>query len=171
MEYIRKYLRHIRYSAGRGKGVGWEVLREDPAAWQAVGGVAHSFTGTEAELAALLDLGLHIGVNGCSLKTEENLATVAKIPRDRVLLETDCPYCDCKATHASARLVRTQPDAVKKPEKYEDGKQVKGRNEPANVVQVAEVLDALLGEGAREAATANALRLFPAMAGEGPAKA
>ncbi len=41
------------------------------------------------------------------------------------------------ATKAGSAGVR--PDAVKKPEKYEDGRQVKGRNEPANVVQVAEV--------------------------------
>lgn len=77
------------------------------------------------------------------------------------MIETDAPYCDIRPTHASHKLVMTEVDAVKKPEKFEPGKQVKGRNEPCNVVQVAEVIDSLLGEGARDQATANTYRLFP----------
>lgn len=39
------------------------------------GGVVHSFTGTMLELESYLDLPGHffVGVNGCSLKTQENL--------------------------------------------------------------------------------------------------
>ncbi len=39
-------------------------------------GVVHSFTGDIEELKELLDMGLFIGVNGCSLKTEDNLEMV-----------------------------------------------------------------------------------------------
>ena len=46
---------------------------------------------TELRGEALLAIGLDIGINGCSLKTDENLETARRIPRDRVLLETDAP--------------------------------------------------------------------------------
>lgn len=51
-------------------------------------GVVHSFTGTAAEMQELLDLGLFIGVNGCSLKMQENLDVVKQIPLHRIMLET-----------------------------------------------------------------------------------
>jgi TatD DNase family protein len=39
-------------------------------------GVVHSFTGDLQELEELVEMDLFIGVNGCSLKTEENLEVV-----------------------------------------------------------------------------------------------
>ena len=70
-------------------------------------GVVHSFTGDIEEMKELVDMGLYIGVNGCSLKTEENLEMVKKIPLERIMLETDCPYCDIRNSHASSKYVKT----------------------------------------------------------------
>jgi hypothetical protein len=50
--------------------------------------VVHSYTGDEEELNALLEMGLYIGVNGCSLKTLANIEVVKKIPLDRIMLES-----------------------------------------------------------------------------------
>ena len=80
-------------------------------------GVVHSFTGDLEELNQLLDMGLFIGVNGCSLKTEENLEMVKRIPIDRMMLETDCPYCDIRNSHASSKYVKTRIGKLAK-EKY-----------------------------------------------------
>jgi TatD DNase family protein len=69
------------------------------------GGVVHSFTGTAAEMRELAELGLHIGTNGCSFKTEENCAVVKEIPLDRLMLETDGPWCEIRPTHAGWRYL------------------------------------------------------------------
>lgn len=79
------------------------------------------------------------GINGCSLKTEENLAVMAQIPRDRLLLETDSPYCDVRPSHAGRLHVKTMLQAKDK-KKYDHNMMVKGRNEPCNIVSVFEVV-------------------------------
>lgn len=55
-------------------------------------GLVHSFTGTLEEMSRLVAVGLDIGVNGCSMKTEENLEVVKAIPLDRIQIETDGPW-------------------------------------------------------------------------------
>ena len=57
-------------------------------------GVVHSFTGDEEELHALLAMDLYIGVNGCSLKTKENLEIAKQVPLDRIMLETGTLFPD-----------------------------------------------------------------------------
>ncbi|KAL2730049.1 putative deoxyribonuclease TATDN1 [Vespula maculifrons] len=102
-------------------------------------GVVHSFDGNPEEANSILQLGLYIGINGCSLKTEDNLFSVTTIPSDRLMIETDCPWCDVRASHASAKDVITHFPAVKK-EKWQPNRMVKGRNEPCTIVQILEVL-------------------------------
>lgn len=68
-----------------------------------------------------------------SLKTEENLFAITTIPSDRLMIETDCPWCEIRPTHASANDVITHFPSVKK-EKWQADQMVKGRNEPCTIV-------------------------------------
>ena len=53
-------------------------------------GVVHSFDDTlELALLFIQQLHLHIGINGCSLRTEQNIQTMRQLPIDRILLETE----------------------------------------------------------------------------------
>lgn len=68
-----------------------------------------------------------------SLKTEDNLFAITTIPSDRLMIETDCPWCEIRPTHASANDVITHFPSVKK-EKWQADQMVKGRNEPCTIV-------------------------------------
>ena len=65
------------------------------------GGLVHSFTGTMEEMHKMVALGLDIGVNGCSLKTEENLEVVRAMPLDRIQIETDGPWVTASSSFES----------------------------------------------------------------------
>jgi len=109
------------------------------------GGVVHSFDGSLKEAEEIIELGLYIGINGCSLRTEDNLKTVSELPVDRLMLETDSPWCEIKQTHPSYSYVQTKFNSVKK-EKYKESCMVKGRNEPSTIKQVLEVVASLKEE-------------------------
>lgn len=114
-------------------------------------GVVHSFDDTLELAQEFMDLGFYIGLNGCSLKTEENLSVVKELPLSKILLETDCPYCEIKATHAGHKYIQTT--FSKKPDKkFEFGTMVKGRNEPNQIIQVAEVIAGAKGITVEEVA-------------------
>jgi len=129
------------------------------------GGVVHSFDDSLELANKFTDLGLYIGINGCSLKTESNINTARDIPLDRLLLETDCPWCDIRASHASFKHVKTK-FATKSEKKYESDCYVKGRYEPTHIIQVAEVIAGIKGISVNEVAnvgTSNAHKLFGKM--------
>jgi TatD DNase family protein len=76
-------------------------------------GLVHSFTGTMEEMQRLVALGLDIGVNGCSLKTEENLEVVKSIPLEHIQIETDGPWCEIRPSHASSKFLDGAPPLPK----------------------------------------------------------
>jgi len=68
-----------------------EILKEEAKNNGAIKGAVHCFTGGVAELASYLALGLRIGLNGIIYKMDLG-DVIKKIPQERILLETDCPY-------------------------------------------------------------------------------
>ncbi|KAI8894401.1 putative deoxyribonuclease TATDN1-like protein [Globomyces pollinis-pini] len=105
-------------------------------------GVVHSFDGSLQDMITLTtDLDLYIGINGCSLKTQENLDMVSQIPLTRLMIETDAPWCDVRPTHASYKYIQEAPlYESKKKEKFEMGKMVKSRNEPCTLIVILGII-------------------------------
>ncbi|HSN91808.1 MAG TPA: TatD family hydrolase, partial [Anaeromyxobacteraceae bacterium] len=114
------------------------VLREEGV--PAAGGVVHCFTGDAGDARAYLDLGLFVSVAGVvTFRNAEAIREAVRIvPRDRLLVETDCPYL-APVPHRGRR------------------------NEPAFVVETARKVAELWGVPVAEAArvtSENARRLF-----------
>ena len=103
-------------------------------------GVFHCFSGSYEQALDCLELGFYIGFDGpLTFKNAKKPVRVAtRIPLDRILIETDCPYM--------------APEPVR-------GR----RNEPANVRHIAAKLGEIRGISTEEAAEityANGCRLF-----------
>ncbi len=99
-------------------------------------GVVHCFTGTWEQAQKYMEMGLFLGFNGLIFKMDLN-EVIKKVPMERVLIETDCPYL-------------TPPPK-------------EGRNEPIYVKYVAGKIAQLKGQSYEEIAkitTENARRLF-----------
>jgi TatD DNase family protein len=116
------------------------MLREDFNQHGPARGVMHSFTGDWATAEACMAMGLYISFAGMvTYKNAQNLRDVAaRVPLDRLLLETDSPYLS--------------PVPVR-------GK----RNEPAHVVHTAACVANLRKidvDTLAKQTTENALRLF-----------
>jgi len=108
--------------------------------YEGVLGLVHCFTAGVPELEGALQRGLYIALNGIMTFTKEasQLAAARRVPLDRLVLETDCPFL--------------APVPVR-------GK----RNEPANLAHTAQFLADLRGEPLETltaATTANAEALF-----------
>ena len=129
-------------------------------------GVVHSFTGTADEAEALLAVdGIYIGINGCSLRAPESLEVVKALPVDRIMLETDAPWCGIKNSHAGSGHVKTTWPAKDKKKRagIDTGECVKDRSEPCHIRQVLEVLAAVKGMDENELAETcyqNTLKVF-----------
>jgi len=116
----------------------FRILEDEDAG--RVGGVFHCFTGDRMMARRVLDRGFHISLAGIvSFPKALELKEVAKmVPLDRLLIETDSPY------------LAPVPHRGK-------------RNEPANVVRVAEVIGEVRGVAAdaiAEATRQNFIRVF-----------
>ena len=102
------------------------ILKDYRAALPAA--VLHCFTGSARDLAACLELDLHIGITGwvCDERRgAELLQLVAEIPGDRLMLETDSPYL-------VPRNLRPKPKS--------------SRNEPCYLPHIAATIAAARGE-------------------------
>ena len=97
----------------------------------------HCFTGKWSEAEQYLSLGLYLGFNGIIYKMNLD-EVIKKMPLDRILVETDCPYL-------------SPPEASE------------ARNEPINVKYIAQRIADLRNESfdrIAQATTNNAKTLF-----------
>jgi TatD DNase family protein len=129
------FIVHMRESENEIVAMLEEARRRGP-----LRGVMHSFTGSNTLAETCLALGMYISFAGMVTfkKSDDLRAIAAKIPGDRILLETDSPYLS--------------PHPLR-------GK----RNEPSNIVHTLRVVAEARGQTAEELAlqtTENARRSF-----------
>jgi TatD DNase family protein len=101
-------------------------------------GVLHCFSGNSVDVKKALDMGLYFGIGGMlTFKTSNLPSLLKKIPKNRLLLETDCPF------------LTPRPH--------------KGRNEPSYLTTICERISNILGipfEDVAQQTSENAKTLF-----------
>ena len=142
---------HVRKSADQLlKGLR-SVAGPSGAPWQ---GIAHAFNGSEQQAQAFLGLGLKLGFGG-ALTYERALQLrrlASKLPLEAIVLETDAPDMPPHWIYKTA-LQRANGEP-------------QGRNEPAELPRIGEVLAGLRGlstEVLAAATTRNALDALPGL--------
>ena len=138
---------HVRRSADRLL----KHLRElaPPGGWH---GIAHAFNGSAQQAQAFIDLGLKLGFGGAmSFEAARQIRQLAtELPLQALVLETDAPDIPPQWLYQSAQARAAGA--------------VQGRNEPAELPRIAQVLAGLRGmpiEALAQACTANALAALP----------
>lgn len=81
-----------------------------------IAGVVHSFDGSAEQARSFIGKGLYIGINGCSMRSEESISVIKQIPVEKVLLETDSPYCMIRKSYAAAKYTTLIKSKENKPE-------------------------------------------------------
>jgi TatD DNase family protein len=137
---------HVRRSADR-------LLRELRGA--GVGGIAHAFNGSEQQARQFVDLGFKLGFGGNLTyeRARQIRRLAASLPLDALVLETDAPDIPPHWLYATAQ--------------QREAGQAQGRNEPAELPRIAQVLAQLRGlpaEALAEATTRNACQALPGLA-------
>ncbi len=92
--------RHLQIAADTGKALVLHCRRAHDdmmdilRGYAPLRGVMHCFCDGQRELEEILELGLHIGLGGAVTYeySAETLEAIARLPAERLMLETDCPY-------------------------------------------------------------------------------
>jgi len=136
---VDKVLKHLRQAAA---GRPWR-------------GIAHAFNGSEQQARACLDIGLKLGFGG-TLTFDRALQVrrlATSLPLDAIVMETDAPDI--------------QPHWLYRTREQREAGAAQGRNEPAELPRIAQVLAQLRGisvDALAEATTRNAVEAMPRLA-------
>ncbi|MFA5532728.1 MAG: TatD family hydrolase [Candidatus Shapirobacteria bacterium] len=88
IELAQKYKIPLIVHARKAVDEAVEILKE----YKNISGVFHCYAGGKKRIQKIIDLGFYFGIDG-NLTYEDGLVDVVKnIPKDKLILETDCPY-------------------------------------------------------------------------------
>jgi TatD DNase family protein len=119
-----------------------------------VTGIAHAFNGSQQQAGQFLDLGFKLGFGGnLTYERANQIRRLASaLPLDALVMETDSPDIPPHWLYATAQ--------------QREGGQAQGRNEPAELPRIAQVLAQLRGieaEALAQATTGNACQALPGL--------